>query len=154
MGETPNGLSANTKYESRRDFVSQASPDFRARSRPMSEPPNYVSRNAVSFSICTHVSARPLRHQTHRELVYRPLQFHKRSQLFLGTHHKTLSIAMGVGNPDSSPPAILSETFGTTQFGDGWPQRSQLQPGAPSLGRCVTLLPVTFCTLCLGDLLS
>ena len=41
-----------------------------------------------------------------------------------------------------------------TQFGDGWPQRSQLQPGAPSLGRGVTLLPVTFCSLCLGDSLS
>ena len=53
-----------------------------------------------------------------------------------------------------SPLAILSETLGMTQFGDGWPQRSQLQPGAPSLGRCVTLLPVTFCSLCLGDPLS
>jgi hypothetical protein len=33
-------------------------------------------------------------------------------------------------------------------------QRSQLQPGVPSLGRCVTLLPATFCNLGLGDLLS
>jgi hypothetical protein len=26
--------------------------------------------------------------------VYRPLQFHKRSQLFIGTHDETLSVAM------------------------------------------------------------
>ena len=36
----------------------------------------------------------------------------------------------------------------------GWPQRSQLQPGVPSLGRCVTLLAATFCKLGLGDPLS
>jgi hypothetical protein len=36
-------------------------------------------------------------------------------------------------------------TLCSTQSGDGWPQRSQLQPGVPSLGRCATLLPVTFC---------
>src|SRR6476620_10132371 len=42
-------------------------------------------------------------------------------------------------------------TLCSTQFGDGWPQRSQLQPGVPSLGRCVTLLPATFCNLGLGD---
>jgi hypothetical protein len=29
-----------------------------------------------------------------------------------------------------------------------------LQPGVPSLGRCVTLLPATFCNLGLGDPLS
>src|ERR1700757_1521022 len=42
-------------------------------------------------------------------------------------------------------------TLCSTQSGDGWPQRSQLQPGVPSLGRCVTLLPATFCDLGLGD---
>jgi hypothetical protein len=42
-------------------------------------------------------------------------------------------------------------TLCSTQSGDGWPQRSQLQPGVPSLGRCVTLLPATFCNLGLGD---
>jgi hypothetical protein len=31
----------------------------------------------------SHVCARPLRNQTHRELVYRALQFHKRSQQFV-----------------------------------------------------------------------
>src|SRR4030095_13673243 len=45
-------------------------------------------------------------------------------------------------------------TLCSTQSGDGWPQRSQLQPGVPSLGRCVTLLPATFCNLGLGDPLS
>jgi hypothetical protein len=35
------------------------------------------------FFICTHVSARPLRDQAHRELVYRRLQFQKRSQLLI-----------------------------------------------------------------------
>src|SRR4029077_14898080 len=45
-------------------------------------------------------------------------------------------------------------TLCSTQSRDGWPQRSQLQPGVPSLGCCVTLLPATFCNLGLGDLLS
>jgi hypothetical protein len=45
-------------------------------------------------------------------------------------------------------------TLCSTQSGDGWPQRSQLQPGVPSLGRCVTLLPATFCNLGLSDPLS
>src|ERR1043166_4905500 len=45
-------------------------------------------------------------------------------------------------------------TLCSTQSGDGWPQRSQLQPGVPSLGRCITLLPATFCNLGLGDPLS
>ena len=42
----------------------------------------------------------------------------------------------------------------STQSGDGWPQRSHLQPGVPSLGRCVSLLPATFCNLGVGDPLS
>jgi len=45
-------------------------------------------------------------------------------------------------------------TLCSTQSENGWPQRSQLQPGVPSLGRCVTLLPATFCNLGLGDPLS
>jgi hypothetical protein len=33
--------------------------------------------------------------------MYRPLQFQKRSQLFIGTHNETASvIAMRVNNPD------------------------------------------------------
>jgi hypothetical protein len=39
------------------------------------------------------VSARPLQDQTHRELVYRLLQFHKRRQHFIGAHNETLSVA-------------------------------------------------------------
>ena len=45
-------------------------------------------------------------------------------------------------------------TLCSTRFGYGCPQRSQLQPGVPSLARCVTLLPATFWNLGLGDLLS
>src|ERR1700758_4907048 len=45
-------------------------------------------------------------------------------------------------------------TLCSTQSRDGWPQRSQLQPGILSLGRCVSLLPATFCNLGSGDLLS
>jgi hypothetical protein len=41
------------------------------------------------------------RDRPHRELVNRPLQLHKRSQLFIRTHNETLSIvAMCVCNPD------------------------------------------------------
>jgi predicted metalloprotease len=45
-------------------------------------------------------------HQTHRELVYRPLQFHKRSQLFVRADDETLSVAIRVNNPDRSPLRI------------------------------------------------
>jgi hypothetical protein len=37
--------------------------------------------------------------QTHRERVYRALQFQKRSQLFIGAHNETRSVTMGVSNP-------------------------------------------------------
>jgi hypothetical protein len=33
----------------------------------------------------------------------RRFQFHKRSQLFIGTHHETLSVAMRVNDPDCAP---------------------------------------------------
>ena len=39
-----------------------------------------------------HVTARPLRDQTQSELGYRPLQFHKRSQLFIGAHDEPLAV--------------------------------------------------------------
>jgi hypothetical protein len=52
---------------------------------------------------CALTSAQRLRDQTHRELVYRPLQFHKRSQLLIGTHNEPLSVVtMRVSNPDRS----------------------------------------------------
>jgi hypothetical protein len=38
--------------------------------------------------------------------MYRPFQFQKRSQLFIGTHDETLSVAMRVHNPDRSPLGI------------------------------------------------
>jgi hypothetical protein len=34
--------------------------------------------------------------------MYRPLQFQKRSQLFIGTHNEPLSVAMRVSNPRCS----------------------------------------------------
>jgi len=45
-------------------------------------------------------------------------------------------------NGEFKEPWSLSSS---TQSGEGWPQRSQLQPDIPWLGRCVTLLPATFC---------
>ena len=43
----------------------------------------------------------PLRNQTHRELVYRPLQLYKRSQLLIRVDNETLPVAaMRISNPD------------------------------------------------------
>jgi hypothetical protein len=69
------------------------------------------SRKAVSFS-ATHISARSLQDQTHRELVNRPFHFTKRGQLFIRVRNKTLSVAaIRVSNPDCSP---LSESMAET----------------------------------------
>jgi hypothetical protein len=38
--------------------------------------------------------------------VYRPLQFHERSQHFIGADDETLPVAMRVNNPDCAPFAI------------------------------------------------
>jgi hypothetical protein len=46
--------------------------------------------------------------RTHRERVYRPLQFQKRSQLFISAHDETLSVVMRVNNPHRSPFKIQS----------------------------------------------
>jgi hypothetical protein len=50
----------------------------------------------------------PLRDQTHRELVYRPLQFHEGCQDFIGADNETLSVAMRVNDPDCSALKIQS----------------------------------------------
>jgi hypothetical protein len=69
------------------------------------------SRKAVSFS-ATHISARSLQGQTHRELVNRPVHFQKRGQLFIRVHNEPLSVAaVRVSNPDCSP---LSESMAET----------------------------------------
>ena len=68
--------------------------------------------------IRTHVSARPLQDQTHRELVYRPLQFHERSQHFIGAHNETLPVAMCVHNPDCSRKRFLHALPVTRQVRD------------------------------------
>ena len=45
------------------------------------------------------------------EFVNRPLQFNKRSQLFVGAHNETLSVAaMCVCNPNRSPVESIAET--------------------------------------------
>jgi hypothetical protein len=50
--------------------------------------------------------------------VYRPLQFHERSQLFISAHNETLSaIAMCVSNPDCSSLAIYSHNAAPTPPG-------------------------------------
>ena len=43
----------------------------------------------------------------HREPVYRPLQFNKRAQLFIGMHNKAPAVvAVGICNKDSLPVGI------------------------------------------------
>jgi hypothetical protein len=65
------------------------------------------SRKAVSFS-ATHISARSLQGQTHRELVNRPFHFTKRGQFFIRVHNEPLSVvAMRVNNPDRSPASLI-----------------------------------------------
>jgi hypothetical protein len=58
------------------------------------------------------------RDQTHRELVDRSLQFHERSQDFIGTHDESFSVTMRVHDPDRSPFKIQrlgkSPSFMTT----------------------------------------
>jgi hypothetical protein len=51
-----------------------------------------VPETLSAFRRRAHVAARPLRDQTHRELVYRPLQFHERGQDFIGAHDEPLSV--------------------------------------------------------------
>jgi len=58
-----------------------------------------------------------------RELVYRALQSHQRSQLLIGAHDKTLSVAMRVNNPDRSPfnpyscwSAVVATNWGAVVF--------------------------------------
>jgi hypothetical protein len=59
-------------------------------------------RNAIAGSmlIANPRHAQPLHDQTHRELVYRPLQFHERCQDFIRVDDETLSVTMSVNNPD------------------------------------------------------
>jgi len=61
------------------------------------------------FLLSTPQRQNDLRNQIHREFVYRPLQFHKRSQLFIRVHNESLSvIAVCIRNPDGSPLGIQS----------------------------------------------
>jgi predicted membrane GTPase involved in stress response len=50
----------------------------------------------------------PLLDQTHRELVYRPLQFQKRGQHFISANDETFSGALVVSNSHRSPFGIDS----------------------------------------------
>jgi hypothetical protein len=38
--------------------------------------------------------------------MYRPLQFHKRGQLFIGANDETVSVAMRVNNPNRAASRI------------------------------------------------
>jgi hypothetical protein len=49
--------------------------------------------------------------------VYRPLQFHQRSQYFIGTHNETLSVAMRVQNPDCPPFTVNGRNAAPTPTG-------------------------------------
>jgi GTP cyclohydrolase II len=49
-----------------------------------------------------------LRNQIPRELTYRPLQFHKRGQLFIGAHDESLSVTVRVNDPDVGADAFDS----------------------------------------------
>ena len=53
---------------------------------------------ADSASFAPHTATTKLIYEikSHRELVNRHFQFNKRSQLFIGTHYKLLSIAMRI----------------------------------------------------------
>jgi hypothetical protein len=61
-----------------------------------------MSTDSVSLR-STQQRQSDLRDQIHREFVNRPFQFHKGSQLFIGTHDEPLSLAVGVNDPDRSP---------------------------------------------------
>jgi len=77
--------------------------------RSATRPASRFQKTPFSFS-SAHASAQLQQDQTHRKLVYRPLQFPKRSQLFIGAHDKTLSVAMRVNNPDRSPFGFMADT--------------------------------------------
>src|SRR4029077_19171091 len=96
-------------------FVCRVSPHAKC-SAPSVRTLDSGSTNAVSLSphtqwhhfVFTMPVAPALQNQTHRELMYRPLQFQKRSQYFFSTHDKPLPVAMCVHNPNRSPFKIQS----------------------------------------------
>ena len=76
----------------------------RWRHRRLRGPNQAIQANRWTVRI---INKSVLRDQTHGELVYRPLEFQKRSQLVIGMHNEALSvIAMSVDNPDRPPVAI------------------------------------------------
>ena len=69
--------------------------------------PTDLARRDIAKFAGTLSTKSNLRDQLHRELMYRPFQFNKRSQLFIRTHNETLSVAaMRVNDPNRSPFAI------------------------------------------------
>jgi hypothetical protein len=55
-----------------------------------------IPKNAISFSSARTFLRVRYEIQTHRELVYRPLQFQKHSQQFIGADNEPLSVAMRI----------------------------------------------------------
>jgi hypothetical protein len=63
--------------------------------------------NAVGFSSALTFVCGHLRDQTHRELVYRPLQLHKGSQYLIRVHNKAPGVLTLCGhNPELSALVI------------------------------------------------
>ena len=103
----------------------------------------------LCFGISTHEYAATsknaealLQDQIHRELVYRPLQFHEGRQYFIGVHDETFSVAARIHNPYRSAFAIHS--FEPTQSEAGvtipWHARvhvTGLEGSPPNAGQCL-----------------
>jgi len=52
-----------------------------------------LSEGSFRNKLITHVCARPLQDQTHRERVYRSLSSRNAVSFFIRSHHKLLSVA-------------------------------------------------------------
>jgi hypothetical protein len=80
-------------------FLDESCPQCSTTGRPLHREKigasscRFQSRKRRQLFISAHVSARPLRYQSDRELVYRPLQFQKRSQLLIRTYNEAFSVA-------------------------------------------------------------
>jgi aminoglycoside phosphotransferase family enzyme len=72
----------------------------------------FIRVDSVSL-LSTRQRQNDLRDQSHRELVNRLFQFHKRSQLFISAHDEPLSVvAMCVCNPDRLAVGIMAVAGG------------------------------------------
>ncbi|PYK23012.1 MAG: hypothetical protein DME59_18375 [Verrucomicrobia bacterium] len=56
----------------------------------------WISKPERKENFSFEMRVAPIRDQIYRELMYPPLQFHERSQYFIGAHDEPLSVAMYV----------------------------------------------------------